>query len=121
MPMKRSDYPPDWPDIVKRIRARAGGRCECRGECGLHNRTGGPRRCEELDGQKAKWARGQIVLTVAHLNHYPPDCRDENLRAFCQRCHLRYDAPLHRRNAATTRQRKQEVAGQGRLGLEELG
>jgi hypothetical protein len=32
------------------------------------------------------------VLTVAHLNHDPQDCRDENLKAFCQRCHLRYDA-----------------------------
>jgi len=43
------------------------------------------------------------VLTVAHLNHYPPDCRPENLLALCQTCHLRYDQVLHARNAHETR------------------
>jgi hypothetical protein len=33
----------------------------------------------------------KVVLTVAHLNHDPADCRDENLRAGCQLHHLRYD------------------------------
>jgi 5-methylcytosine-specific restriction endonuclease McrA len=39
----------------------------------------------------------RIVLTVAHLNHTPEDCRDENLKALCQRCHNRYDAAERRR------------------------
>jgi hypothetical protein len=39
----------------------------------------------------------KIVLTVAHLNHMPEDCRDENLLHLCQRCHNRYDAPTRRR------------------------
>ena len=34
----------------------------------------------------------KVVLTIAHLNHTPEDCRPENLRALCQRCHNRYDA-----------------------------
>lgn len=46
-----------------------------------------------------------IVLTVAHLNHEPEDCRPENLRAMCQRHHLAYDAQHHRQTAYTTRKR----------------
>jgi hypothetical protein len=37
-----------------------------------------------------------VVLTVAHLNHDPADCRDENLEALCQRCHNRHDAATRR-------------------------
>mgnify|MGYP001606837747 CR=1 FL=1 len=102
-------YPPDWPAISRRIRERSGGRCECEGECGLHRTTPGPRRCEERNGEPARWARGKVVLTVAHLmNHDPADCRDANLKALCQRCHLRYDAPLHRRHAAATRRAQRQ-------------
>lgn len=39
----------------------------------------------------------RIVLTVMHLNHIPEDIRDENLKAACQRCHLRYDAERHKK------------------------
>jgi hypothetical protein len=44
-----------------------------------------------------------IVLTVAHLNHTPEDCRPENLAAMCQRHHLAYDHDHHRVNAQATR------------------
>lgn len=44
-----------------------------------------------------------IVLTVAHLNHQPEDCRPENLAAMCQRHHLAYDHQHHMANARTTR------------------
>ena len=97
--MKRELYPDDWEAVSHRIRfERAGGRCECTGECGLHKTNPGPRRCEEINGQPGKWSArpgARIVLTVAHLNHTPGDCQDENLRAMCQRCHLRYDRHLH--------------------------
>jgi hypothetical protein len=107
MPMKdRARYPKDWKAISRQIRARAAGQCECEGECGLHREHPGPRRCEEQHGKAAKWARGTVLLTVAHLNHTPEDCRDENLKAMCQRCHLRYDVPHHRTNAARTRHQK---------------
>lgn len=107
-------YPPDWPAISKRIRERSGGRCECHGECCLHR----GRRCTELNGQPAVYARGVIVLTVAHLDHVAEHCDDDNLRAMCQRCHLAYDAP---RKAADIKRRKREaLEAQGQRGIEEV-
>lgn len=106
MPVDYSKYPADWKDISLSIRKRSGGQCECQGECGLHKTNPGPRRCCERNGEPAKWAKGKIVLTVAHLNHDPMDCRPDNLKAMCQRCHLRYDAPHHAANSARTREAK---------------
>jgi hypothetical protein len=107
-------YPADWPAFSRRIRVeRAGRQCECTGECGLHRTTPGPRRCIERDGTLAEYARGIVRLTVAHLNAEGGPCRCEPLcaieahvLAMCNRCHLRYDVVLHRRNASATRYRK---------------
>jgi len=88
-PENRARYPMNWKAISHRIRfERSRGRCECSGECGLHYE----RRCEEVHGQRAAWANGRVVLTVAHLDHTPENCADDNLKAMCQRCHNRYDA-----------------------------
>lgn len=117
MPVDYSRYPDDWKAISRRIRDRSGGQCECEGECGLHRTTGGPRRCVEQNGQPALWANGKIILTVAHLGatrddgspgdpHDKMDVRDVNLKALCQRCHLRYDIKEHVANARKTRERK---------------
>ena len=117
MPVDYSRYPKDWKAISERIRERSGGQCECMGECGLHRTNPGPRRCCEMNGHPAKWAKGKVVLTVAHLGvDYPDgrkgdphdklDVRDENLKALCQRCHLRYDVKEHVKNAARTREAK---------------
>jgi len=100
-------YPPDWPMISVLIRARSGGQCECRGECGLHRTTPGPRRCLERDGMPATWAKGLVMLTVAHRDSTVRpdgylDCSPDNLFAACQRCHLRYDIDLHRWNRSRT-------------------
>lgn len=93
-------YPDDWPAISKRIREeRAGNRCECTGHCGLH----GGRRCVERNGEPALFARGKVVLTVAHLDHQPEHCDDDNLLAMCPRCHNRYDLPERRRGIAERR------------------
>lgn len=108
MPIKSENvgrYPKDWKSISAAIRKRAGDRCECEGECGLHP----AKRCEEHNGTPAKWAKGKIVLTVAHLNHTPEDCRDENLKAMCQRCHLRYDQKHHQQNAYQTRRKGKAI------------
>ena len=51
-----------------------------------------------------------VVLTVAHLNHDPSDCRDENLEALCQRCHNRLDAATRRAGIVARRR-----AGNGDL------
>lgn len=113
MPFDRKKYPREWPEISRRIRERSGGRCECDGLCGLHR----GRRCVERNGEKAKWAKGKVVLTVAHLGiakedglpgdpNDKMDVRDENLRAMCQRCHCRLDIPEHVANAKKTREKK---------------
>lgn len=107
-------YPPDWPSISLAVRSRAGWRCE---ECGVENRAWGWRdssgafhRVRARPLKDAGYGRPpfelrigdnvvriiEIVLTAAHLNHNPADCRQENLRAWCQRCHLIYDAPMKR-------------------------
>jgi len=39
----------------------------------------------------------RVLLASAHLNHDPGDNRLSNLAAFCQRCHMSYDAVEHRR------------------------
>lgn len=111
MPFDRSKYPEDWEAVSKQIRTeRSGGRCECTGECGLHSTNPGPRRCTERNGDKAKWAKGNVVLTVAHLDAKDGVCKcdplcsnPEHLKAMCQRCHLRYDHPRHVANARRTR------------------
>lgn len=91
-PENRQRYPLNWKRISARIRGvRAQGRCECMGHCGLHRE----RRCEERNGKPATWAKGKVILTVAHLDHTPENCADENLLAMCQRCHLRYDREHH--------------------------
>jgi len=112
MPIKPENakrYPKDWKAISTAIRERAQGRCECEGECGLHRTHPGPRRCTERHNEPAQWAKGKIILTVAHLNHQPEDCRPENLKAMCQRCHLRYDHDHHQINAAATRRAKRNT------------
>ena len=42
-------------------------------------------------------------MTVAHLDHDPSRCERSNLKAWCNRCHLTYDAKHHAINAAATR------------------
>ncbi|HUY77061.1 MAG TPA: hypothetical protein VMV29_09845 [Ktedonobacterales bacterium] len=104
MPMKRDLYPRDWPDISKRIRERAGNRCEWPG-CGLANGA-------TVEGKRGPY---RVVLTVAHLDHAPANCDPANLRAWCQPHHLRYDANHHKHNAAETRRRRVIASGQMEL------
>jgi len=100
-PENRALYPKNWKsEVVPRIRRRSGNRCECTGQCGhVHHGTGitDLQRCTRWHLQLFESAAGNeatIILTVAHLNHQPEDCRDENLLHLCQACHLRYDAPV---------------------------
>lgn len=107
MPIDRSKYPPQWKEIVARIRQRAQGRCECDGECGLHTTTG---RCKEMNGQPARYAKGKIILTTAHLCHDESCEVDAHLKQMCQRCHLRIDVEQHRKNAAATRHGRKAIS-----------
>lgn len=105
-PENRDRYPDDWDDISANIRfGRADGRCECRGECGRpRGYLDTDRRCRNRHDQLAYQTGARVVLTTAHLNHTPEDCRPDNLLALCQGCHLNHDADHHtatrRRTAA---------------------
>lgn len=139
--MQRELYPPDWEAISLRIRARAGFRCEW---CGVENGAIGSRDKKGtwhdensihnmnsdagyiLFGEFPKMTK--IVLSVHHLGvdkpdgtpgstHDKMDCRDENLAALCQKCHLAADMDTHVANAAATRRRRKVEAGQMELPL----
>lgn len=126
-PENRSRYPANWKDIRAAILERAGHRCE---KCKAVN---GTRICRGVDRDEGTYMTsdaevydaetgellGQIhmsdyhvgkmvdiVLTIAHLDHVPENCAPGNLRAWCQRCHLRYDAAHHAENARQTRRKK---------------
>ena len=139
MPIRESErarYPRDWKVISRRIRDLAGNKCQnCaapngelirRGvsqagtplwrpasasayENGFHADHG--HEIPDTGEDTVGWGEPiKVVLTVAHLDHTPENCTDDNLRAWCQRCHLRYDAALHRRNARSTRHASKAVA-----------
>jgi hypothetical protein len=117
MPMRRGDYPADWEEIRKRILKRAGRRCEW---CGVEHGAIGcrdPQKPERFWPLDEDWGVSiqerladvpiiRIVLTVSHLDHDTTNNDDSNLRALCQRCHLRHDAQIHAQHAAETRRRK---------------
>ena len=112
MPIDYKKYPPDWKaKIVPAIRGRSDGRCECMGECGLHP----AKRCVEINTTPAIWAKGKIVLTVAHLCHDTHCRKKKHLRDMCQRCHNRYDNPNRMKNARRNKTFRKEKAGQLRL------
>jgi len=135
-PENRDRYPPDWPEIRARILRRAGNRCE---RCGVANYMLGGRMRDGrfLPAQPLgdswrglQWPRPgtvawcddgtwsdrlriiRIVLTIAHLDHQPENCADDNLRAWCQRCHVTYDAQHH---AATARRTRRQPLAIGEL------
>lgn len=133
-PENRHLYPPEWPEIRERILERAGRRCEHDGclarqysvGCwslegglfrwvGLWGQNDNPRTYREARQVAAElhFERGEeeprpivIVLTIAHLDHDPTNCADENLRALCQRHHLAHDHAHHLANAQATRRAK---------------
>jgi hypothetical protein len=108
MPIKPENaarYPADWPEVRARILARAGNCCEgspAFPDCRVPNYS---LRTNEAEGTLTR-----IVLTVGHLDHVPENCQDENLRAWCQRCHLTYDAKHHAKNARATRRARKAMA-----------
>ena len=122
MPIRESErarYPKDWPDISKRIRERAGNRCEwpdcCapNGEAILRYRKDPERWTMSLSVDPDDWYPIRVVLTVAHHpDHSPENCADDNLLALCQLHHLRLDAKQHASKARITRESK---SGQKRL------
>jgi hypothetical protein len=131
----RARYPADWPQISRRIRDRAGNRCEF---CTVPNGAKIRRSVAEgvpvwrladdsayengrsaIDGaevpdsmaDECNWGNPvRVILTVAHLDHQPENCADDNLRALCQRCHNQLDAPTRRAGTAARAKARLAVA-----------
>lgn len=104
-PENRARYPVVWPLVSLERREHARWRCE-----------GSPAYpdCRAENGKPHPVTGSKVVLTVAHLNHTPEDVSWDNLRAWCQRCHLTYDAEHHRRTRERTRR---EALGNQELDL----
>lgn len=121
---------PEWQTIRERIRTRADNRCE---KCGVENHALGgrlnsgkflPALPKGDNGLRLVWPKPgeewwcgdgadpirlriiKIVCTVAHFDNHLTDHSDDNLRFWCQQCHLRHDAKQHAASAAVTRRRK---------------
>ncbi len=78
----RADYPPNWRQLARQCKERAGWRCE---QCGIAH---GALRLSNA---------GQlyiVYLAATHL-HHDPENQEAILQALCQRCHMRYDAKQH--------------------------
>jgi len=93
-PENRARYPKNWREIVAQVRERSGDRCE-----------GSPAfpACRAPNGEPHPETGSRVVLTTAHLDHVPENCALANLRHWCQRCHLVYDAKHHAQTAYATR------------------
>lgn len=90
MPIKTENkhrYPSNWKSIRAAILERAGHRCE---QCGV------PNRAWRMQGFE-QWTFDPATADT------PENCDSANLRALCQRCHLRYDIGHHQQTAYRSR------------------
>ena len=110
--LKRAETPdPGEPDEMIHVQ------CECTGDCGLthadddiaesdgyyFHHLGTPDRCQATNGVPHPVTESPVVLTIAHLDHDVGHNDPANLRALCQRCHNRLDAPQRAINRSLTR------------------
>jgi 5-methylcytosine-specific restriction endonuclease McrA len=131
----KTRYPKDWQTIRGRILARAENKCELCGIPNLivvirdprhaeawwtaqefwEAHADGERWCDDVHDQfgycdeernMPRTKRIKVILTIAHLDHQPENNDPANLKALCQRCHLRHDSALHQDNARKTRAMK---------------
>ena len=125
MPIKaenRGRYPPNWKELRAAVLARAGNRCEgspaypdCHVPNGWYrNNTTGEITDDGMQVEAWDLVDGDsvtfIVLTIAHLEHDELETQDiSRLRAWCQKCHLTYDAKHHAQNAAKTRRKGKAI------------
>jgi hypothetical protein len=145
-PENKDRYPADWSQISQAVRDRAGNICE---GCGCPNHAmirrgvtqdGVPvwRLAHESSDEAGRSAIDgryvpnsepdlivykppvKVILTVAHLDHQPENCDLANLKAWCQRCHNAYDAPM-RRAGTKARARAQNAAGDLFQGASDAG
>jgi hypothetical protein len=127
VPINLKLYPKDWKTAIRpRILKRDRNRCR---KCGVKNHTWGYRDAAGSFHPVQGWSkeRGKtdreghrifrILLNVAHIDHGLTDHSDGNLRALCQRCHVRHDRPVVAPRAGFT---LRYGRGTGELPFEEL-
>lgn len=90
-PENKKRYPKNWLEIREKILKRADNKCEF-----IH--------CRAENYQPHPITGSKVVLTIAHLDHTPENCSDDNLKALCQRCHNRYDMPHRIANRKKSKQ-----------------
>lgn len=99
-------YPSNWDEISAGVKAEQGHKCA---ECGVPDRiyifrlTHEATSWQDVEKMRSndypKGAPVFVVLTTAHLDQNPANNERSNLKALCQMCHNRLDAPhrAHRR------------------------
>lgn len=113
MPINLDNYHPKWTLISRLIRKRANNCCE---QCGVENgriiaraedrfRYVTDKELEQVDllrkngstywGSLKALGFTRVILTTAHLDRNTGNNRFSNLKAFCQRCHFKYDWPAN--------------------------
>lgn len=103
MPFNIGLYHPKWSLIRRLILKRAG---EVRNE---KNEIVKEACCEECGAENHRLhpdTGTMVALTTAHVNRDRNVNRFWNLRAWCQRCHLNYDRPIHIYNRKYGRETK---------------
>ncbi len=102
-PENRARYPKNWSEISQARREAAGWRCE-----------GSPDypECRAVAYEPHPETGSKVFFFFAHLDHMPENCAPENLRAWCQRCHLHYDRDHHSATRAQTKRNKEAQRGQ---------
>lgn len=70
-PENRERYPADWKAISAAIKARAGNRCECEGECGRGTHEGVIRDDADIDDLRIKrcsvLAGGELSVQITEV------------------------------------------------------
>jgi hypothetical protein len=91
---------PEWLAIREQVRLRAHDLCE---ECGVVNgaygyrdETGAFHMVDQSAGDLNKGLFLRIVCTVAHVDNALVDHSLDNLRFWCQRCHLNHDRAMRK-------------------------
>ena len=125
MPISKANaarYPENWKQLRAAVLERAGHRCEgspAYPDCRVPN--GAYRVCSSSQWSMSEYAAldmaggvtdevSKIVLTIAHLEHDELETQDiDRLRAWCQKCHLTYDAKHHAQNARATRHGRKAI------------
>lgn len=109
-------YPSNWEAIALEIKQNANWICQgCAKPCRRPKESIQAfisRTFDTVNAEEAIAYPQRYCLTVAHLDHTPPNCDYSNLRALCSVCHLRYDKDHHVKSRKANKAKKLKDQGQ---------